>query len=115
MLTTLPILTLISGLSFAVYGISCFVSSHMKHEFNRYGLPHLRAVVGVLQLAGAAGQLAFMIYPALAMIASGGLGLLMLAGVLVRIKIRDSFLQTSQALTYMLLNFYLFFAYYLTG
>jgi hypothetical protein len=43
------------------------------------------------------------------------LGLLMLAGVLVRIKIRDSFLQTSQALTYMLLNFYLFFAYYLTG
>ena len=41
------------------------------------------------------------------MLAAAGLALLMLLGVGVRIKIRDSFLQTLPALGYLALNAYL--------
>lgn len=79
----------------------------MDREFNRYGLVRFRTLVGALQLSGAAGLLAGLHTPWVGQLASAGLALLMLLGVGVRIKIRDTALQTLPAFAYMLLNAYL--------
>lgn len=79
----------------------------MKREYARYGLTRFRNVVGGLQLLGATGLLVGLQHPWAGLAGSGGLALLMLLGVGVRIKIKDSLLQTSPALAYMALNAYL--------
>jgi hypothetical protein len=79
----------------------------MKNEFKRFGLEKLGTLTAILELLGALGLLiGFKFYPFL-IVSSGGLALLMLFGVLVRIKMRDSFLLTLPALFYMFLNLYI--------
>ena len=94
--------------SFLFFGTSCLLSRRMATEFERYGLGRWRTVVGILQLLGAAGLVAGVWIPWAAVVASGGLAVLMALGVGVRIKIRDTLIQTSPALFYMILNAYLF-------
>ena len=79
----------------------------MRGEFVRYGLASQRHIVGVLQLLGACGLLAGRQLPWLGQLAAVGLALLMLLGVGVRIKIKDTLLQTIPALVYLALNAYL--------
>jgi hypothetical protein len=107
-------LTLIwfSAISFILFGCGCFVSLSMRREFQRYGLPGFRKLVGGLQLLGSIGLLAGMHTPWLGQLASGGLALLMLGGVGVRIKIKDTALLTLPAFAYMVLNAYLALAVY---
>ena len=97
----------VSAISFLFFGLGCFASPYIDREFKRYGLPHFRTLVGALQLAGAAGLLAGLHTPWVGQLAAAGLALLMLLGVGVRIKIKDTALQTQPALAYMLLNAYL--------
>lgn len=79
----------------------------MKTEFKRFGLEKLGTLTAVVELLGALGLLiGFKFHPFL-IISSGGLALLMFLGVLVRIKMRDSFLLTLPALFYMFLNLYI--------
>jgi hypothetical protein len=81
----------------------------MKFEFDRYGLPHKRKIVGVLQLLGSLGLLAGLLFtPVLILIASAGLCILMMLGVAVRLKIKDPWLAILPALCYALLSGYLF-------
>ncbi len=82
----------------------------MKREFARYGLPGQRVLVGILQLAAALGLLAGFMEPWIGRAAAGGLALMMLVGVLVRIRIKDTLLQTSPAFFYLVLDAYLCFA-----
>ena len=82
----------------------------MKGEYARYGLTRFRKLVGLLQLLGAVGLLVGLQQPWAGRIGSGGLAFLMLLGVGVRIKIKDSLVQTLPALAYMMLNAYLFWA-----
>lgn len=84
----------------------------MEHEFRRYGLNAYRNLTGVLQIAAAAGLLIGFQEPAIGMIASGGLALQMLLAVGVRIKIKDTLFQTMPALTYCLINGYLFYIFW---
>lgn len=79
----------------------------MQQEYARYELTRFRNLVGGLQLLGAAGLLVGLQQPWAGQIGSGGLALLMLLGVGVRIKIKDSLLQTLPAFAYMMLNAYL--------
>jgi len=82
----------------------------MKSEYTRYGFPSLRKIVGGLQLMGGAGLLLGTLnMPLLQAIAAGGLSTLMISGFLVRLKIRDSFLQTAPSLFYALLNAYILY------
>ena len=81
----------------------------MKSEFKRFGLEKLGALVAVLELLGAFGLLVGMRLHPLLLVAAGGLAILMLLGVAVRIKMRDSFLISLPATFYMLLNAYIFF------
>lgn len=100
-------LILFSALSFLGYGAACFLSTHLKREFDRYCLGSQRALVGALQLGAAIGLIAGLHQPWIGRAASGGLALMMLVAVGVRIKIKDTLPQTTPALLYLALNAYL--------
>ncbi len=100
-------LVLFSAVSFLVYGIGCFISRWTAREFERYGMPGLRLLVGSLQLCAVVGLLAGLRYPPFGRAAAIGLTLMMLGAVGVRLKIKDTFLQTTPALFYLFLNAYL--------
>ena len=103
---------LFSGLSFLVYGTGCFTSQHLRDEFVRYGFSRERRLIGFLQICGSLGLLAGMWLPWLGKGGAGGLAVMMLVAVLVRIRIRDSFLKTTPAIFYFFVNTYLaIFAY----
>ena len=98
----------LSSLSFFAYVISYFTSHHMKSEFKRFKLEKLGLFTIILQFFGALGLLIGLQFNPLLIISSGGLALLMLIGVMVRIKLKDSLLITLPALFYMCLNAYIF-------
>ena len=79
----------------------------MKREFDRYGLGSQRTLVGGLQMCAAIGLLAGLSQPWMGRSAAAGLALMMLVAVSVRIRIKDTLLQTIPALIYLALNAYL--------
>ena len=109
----LTILTFFSSFSFLFFGIGCFFSPRMKLEFMRYGLnEQQRWLTGALQLLGSIGLLVgLFISPFLCFIATIGLFVLMLLGLWIRIKIKDSVVQSSPALIYAFINLYLAIQY----
>jgi uncharacterized membrane protein YphA (DoxX/SURF4 family) len=100
---------LFSSLSFAGYSISYFISPNMKNEFERFNLKDFAIVVIILEILGAIGLLVGLFFKPLLLLASGGLALLMLLGVITRIRSKDSFLVSLPALFFMILNFYIFY------
>jgi len=100
-------LILFSAISFTVYGSACLLSARMKREFERYRLGSRRTLVGVLQLCAAIGLLAGLSQPWMGRAASAGLAVMMIVAVGVRIKIKDTLLQTIPALLYLAINAYL--------
>lgn len=100
-------LILFSALSFLGYGTACFVSSYMKQEFLRYRLGSQRVLVGALQCGAGIGLLAGTRQPWMGQAAAGGLAVMMLIAVLVRVQIKDPVLQMIPALFYLVLNAYL--------
>jgi hypothetical protein len=109
MINYLFLAKLISCLSFAYYGMSCLLSKRIENEFKRYRLAAFRKITGYLQICGSLGLALGFYYSIFTIISSLGLSLLMLLGVITRIRIKDSILQTSPALFFFLLNFYIFF------
>jgi hypothetical protein len=100
--------TFFSGISFLFFGAGCLTSPRMKSEFIRYGFDRQRALTGYLQMLGGLGLLiGYWVSTWLAGSASAGLGLMMVFGFGVRLKIRDSFLESSPAFFYAALNLYL--------
>ena len=79
----------------------------MRGEFERYHLAGQRKLIGSLQLLAVLGLLAGFYEPLLGRSAAIGLALMMSVAVGVRIKIKDSLLQTIPALIYLALNIYL--------
>lgn len=100
---------LFSSISFIIYSVSYFISPHMKSEFERFQLKHLGLFVIILEMLGAVGLLAGLFFKPLLLISSGGLSLLMMFGLITRIKSKDSFLVSSPAIFYMILNGYIFY------
>jgi len=98
-----------SSVSFLGYGISYFLSSNMKQEFVRFGLSKFGSLTAVLEIAGALGLLVGFFYPPILVLSSGGLALLMLLGVGVRIKMKDNFLLSFPALFFLILNGYILY------
>lgn len=80
----------------------------MKSEFKRFNLEKLGLFTIILQILGASGLLIGLKFYPFLIISSGGLSLLMLLGVGVRIKFKDSLWVTLPALFYMGLNVYIF-------
>lgn len=102
----LQILVLFISLSFFFYGLGCFYSPTMHQEFKRFGLnPTLRKLTGSLQVIGALGMVGgFYFLPLLGFFAAVGLSVLMGLGFGVRLKIKDSFLQSFPSFFFALLN-----------
>ena len=103
----LTTLTVCSGSSFLVYGGLCLISPSMQSEFARFGLGRLRTLTGTLELLGGIGLLVGSSWPPALWISSGGLSLLMLCGVAVRIRTGDGFARSLPALVLMIVNAYI--------
>jgi len=82
----------------------------MKNEFKRFGLEKWALTIVILEIIGAVGLLVGLKYNFMLVISSLGLALLMLAGVLVRVKLKDSLWISLPAAFYMVLNAFIFYA-----
>ena len=84
------VLIIFSGVTFIVYGLLCLATDHMMLEFTRYGLEKFRTLTGFLELLGGLGSLIGFFYsrPVL-LLSTLGLTLLMLLGIIVRLRIKD--------------------------
>ena len=99
---------LISSLSFFGYTFYYFSTPHMKKEFKRFGLEKMGLLTIILQLMGATGLLVGLKFNPILSISSLGLAVLMTAGLIVRIKLKDSIWVSLPAFFYMALNTYIF-------
>ena len=100
---------MISVVSFGFYGISCFSSSRMRLEFERYKVPQLRQLTGGLQIAGSLGiVVGYWLRPIL-VLSAGGLMLMMIYAVIMRFRIRDPLYAAIPAFFFALLNAYIVF------
>ena len=109
----LNIALLFSSIAFIFYGANCLLSQKMKDEFIRFGLEKQRILTGYLQLIGALGLiLGYLFSPLLIFIASAGLTILMFSGFTVRIKIKDSLLESLPSLIFALINLFICVSYY---
>lgn len=86
----LVLLALISGASFVVYGYRTLFGVRQRGEFDRYGMPSARKLVGFAQLLGAIGVLLGIGYAPLGALAAAGLTLMMALGLVVRFRIHDA-------------------------
>ena len=82
----------------------------MKIEFKRFGLEKIGLTTIVLEIIGALGLLVGLKFDFILMISSLGLALLMFAGLIVRIKSKDSIWISLPAFFYLALNAYIFWA-----
>jgi len=101
-------LSYFSGISFLGFGFSCLFSSKMVIEFERYQLSRFRTTTGFFQIIGGIGLLSAGLNPTVLSISALGLCILMLLGFVVRIKIKDSLIQSFPSFFYMVLNGYIF-------
>jgi hypothetical protein len=99
---------LVSSLSFFAYSIYYFKSFNMKKEFKRFGLEKFGLIIITFQFLGATGLIVGLKFNQILTISSFGLALLMLFGLIVRIKLKDGILISLPAFFYMILNTYIF-------
>ena len=105
----LNVLITISSFSFLAYGISYFITPHMKSEFKRFGLEKFGALTATLEICGSFGLLVGLWFNSILIISSAGLAVLMFLGLIVRLKVKDGFGESLPALFFMMLNSYVFF------
>jgi hypothetical protein len=98
----------VSAALFLVYGLLCLFSNGMQEEFSRYGLSRFRRLTGALEVLGGAGLLVGLLVPTIMLVASGGLALLMLLGVIARIRVRDPLLEMLPAFVLLVMNVFIF-------
>jgi uncharacterized membrane protein YphA (DoxX/SURF4 family) len=108
-LSIVQIARIISVVFFAFYGISCFSSDRMQLEFERYRVPQLRRLTGVLQIAGAVGIVIGYWFRPLIVLSAGGLALMMIYAVITRLRIRDPLYAALPAFSFASLNAYIVF------
>ena len=116
------IISLFSGISFIVYGISSFRSKRMISEFQRWGYGNQRKLIGCFQLIGGAGLIYGSLFVTITFdtnlivnsnnIVAGSsliLTIMMIGAVFVRIDIKDKFINILPATFYAKLNFMIFY------
>jgi hypothetical protein len=122
-MNTTFIISLFSGISFIVYGVTSFKSKRMISEFERWGYANQRMLIGSFQLIGGAG----LTFGSLFVISSDNIGgdilnssnilcassllltILMVGAIFVRISIKDKFVNVLPAAFYAILNFIVFY------
>ena len=76
-------------------------------EFDRFGLARFRRATGALEVLGALGLLAGYFFPTWTLVAAGGLGLLMILGVITRVRVRDSLSASLPAIALLVINLFI--------
>jgi uncharacterized membrane protein YphA (DoxX/SURF4 family) len=99
-----------SGVAFVVYGVLCLTSASMHAEFVRFGLERFRALTGILEVLAGVGLVVGLKWPPALWLSSGGLAMLMLCGVIVRISVNDRLIDMLPALILMCANGYILLA-----
>ena len=95
------------GVTFLIYGGLCLSSLSMVEDFQRFGLERLRMLTGLLEVLGGSGLLVGLKWRPALFLSSAGLSLLMLIAFGVRLKMRDSIVQSLPSLALMLVNAYI--------
>lgn len=106
----LTICILFSSFSFFGYAFSYFTKPHMKEEFKRFGLEKFGFTIILLEILGGIGLLVGLKFVFIEVISSAGLSLLMFAGIIIRIMVKDKIWIILPAFIYMVLNAYIFWA-----
>ncbi len=110
MQASITIAAALSSVSFLLYGASLLGSHAMAAEFERYHLAPYRTFTGVLEMAAGAGLLAGLRYRPLLLVSAGGLAVLMLAALVVRLRVRDPLVSTLPAVLLLVLNVFILLA-----
>ncbi|SDS34679.1 DoxX family protein [Christiangramia echinicola] len=82
----------------------------MKEEFERFGLKNFASIIIISEIIGAIGLLFGLVYNTLLIISSLGFSVLMLAGLVIRIKLKDNIWIALPAFLLLVLNAYIFWA-----
>jgi len=98
----------LSAVLILFYGFLVLFFHGMEAEFERFGLQRYRRLTGVLEVLGGLGLLVGLLVPEIMLIASGGLALLMVLGVITRIRVRDSLLESLPAWIVLTVNVFIF-------
>lgn len=80
----------VSSGSFLGYGYETLFKDPPGGEFERFGIPQVRTFVGVTQLLGAVGVMLGLGYAPLGAAAAAGLTVMMVLGLLARLKAHDA-------------------------
>lgn len=92
---------------FLYYGTACLFANGMVDEFERYGLSRYRRAIGALEVLGAIGLVVGYLFSPVSTLSAGGLSVLMLLGLGVRVKMRDSILDMVPAAFLLLVNVFI--------
>ncbi|HMB40872.1 MAG TPA: DoxX family protein [Balneolaceae bacterium] len=113
MISIFEIIVVLNALFFIFYGFQSLNSQMMVEEFKRFGLSHSqRKLTGVLQLLGALGLLAGLIVPFSGILSAGGFTVMMFVAFTVRLKIKDSAIQSLPSVIFMMINAWLVYSFY---
>ncbi len=108
------VLILFSSISFIIYSLHSIFSQRMIMEYSRWGFGDLRILVASFQMLGGIGLLLGMYNNIwLLCLFSFLLTLMMISAVIIRIRIKDSFLMTLPAIIYALVNSVIFYIAFL--
>jgi len=97
-------LAIVSGVAFVHYGVEILRAPRLVAEFDRYGLPEARTLVGVLEILGGVGVMLGLAFAPLGVFAAAGLALLMAIGLAVRIRVGDGLALMAPAATLLVIN-----------
>ena len=90
--------------SFIIYGFSGVLSNKMKEEYLRWGFNDYRIIISSIQLLCALFLLFGLFYPFFVIYCVTIFFFMMLGAIVVRVRIRDGFLEILPALMYCVLN-----------
>ena len=98
------VIILFISFSFIFYALHALFSKKMKDEFSRWGVQKYRILISCIQLSSGFSLLLSFFYPFLIIYCSSVFFFMMIGAIFVRIRIKDSFLDTLPALLYFFLN-----------
>ena len=80
----------------------------MKNEFKRFNLERIGLITIMLEFLGATGLLVGLVYNPILILSSLGFSILMICGLIVRLRMKDNIWFTLPAVLFMILNIYIF-------
>ena len=98
------VIVLFISVSFIFYALNSIFSKKMKDEFTRWGFHNFRILISFAQLLCSFFLLLSFLYPFLVIYCSSIFFIMMMVAIFVRIRVKDSFLDTLPALFYFFLN-----------